>query len=460
MAGKNLLMSSFVVLTLAAGSAFAKVPKSEADRLLPGGDLTAFGGQIKGNADGSIPAYTGGMQEKDIPASYKGDRQPHPNPFPDDRPLFRITAQNVDQYADKLSPGQIGLFKAYPESFYMDVYQTRRSHSAPDWVNKNTYNNALSGELIEGGNGIANVYGGIPFPIANNGLEMFWNHVTRWRGVVLNLESSTATVQRNGLYSLVSIRTEVDFTFNHPEESFESLNNRLFYFLSMVEQPARLAGAAVLVHETLDQNKEPRQAWTYNVGQRRVRRAPNIAYDTSVGNSDGIQIVDEVDMLNGSPSRFNWKSLGKKEMFIPYNNYKLDDPSLKYDDIIVQHHTNPAYPRYELHRVHVLQADLKDDSRHVYSKRFFFIDEDSWGIHAADAYDGEGNLWRTSMQYSKNFYELKATLSAMTVFHDLQTQRYRAVGLENEKGLVSDYLAPRPNASRYKPASLRRIGRR
>jgi hypothetical protein len=234
----------------------------------------------------------------------------------------------------------------------------------------------------------------------------------------------------------------------------------LFYYLSVTKEPARLAGGAVLVHESLNQADEPRQAWGYNAGQRRVRRAPNLAYDTPIAAADGLRYADDTDMFNGSPDRFDWKLLGKKELFIPYNNYRLSSNELSYNDILRPGHINPEYTRYEKHRVWVLEATQKAGVRHVYSKRRFYIDEDTWGIVLADQYDNQGDLWRVSTAYMKTYYELPVTWTTLDVFHDLKARRYHVQGLSNEEMGEIDYSSPPPGERYFTPAELRRRGRR
>ncbi len=123
--------------------------------------------------------------------------------------------------------------------------------------------------------------------------------------------------------------------------------------------PPRLAGSILLVHETLNQKVEPRQAWTYNPGQRRVRRAPNIAYDNPGTASDGQRTSDQLDMFNGAPDRYDWQLVGRRELYIPYNNYRLHSDHLTVDQIIQPGHINPDDTRYELHRVWEVDAKLK-----------------------------------------------------------------------------------------------------
>ncbi|MGX5219946.1 DUF1329 domain-containing protein [Pseudomonas segetis] len=456
MLNKHKLIGTAIALVLFTGNALAAVSAEEAAKL--GTTLTPFGAEKAGNAAGTIPAWTGGITK--VPADYKGPGQHHPDPFAADKPLFTITKANLDQYKANLTPGQIALFNTYPDTYQMPVYQTRRSGSAPQWVYDNTRKNATTAKLLDGGNGFADAYGGIPFPIPQNGVEALWNHIARYRGTYIVRRASEVAVQRNGSYSLVTSQQEALFKYYDPKGSFADLNNIMFYYLSFTKSPARLAGGAVLVHETLDQVKEQRQAWGYNAGQRRVRRAPNLAYDTPIAAADGLRTADDTDMFNGAPDRYDWKLLGKKEIYIPYNNYKVTSPDVKYDDLLKEGHLNPAYTRNELHRVWVVEGTLKSSARHIYSKRTLYLDEDSWQAAVVDQYDGRGELWRVSIAYLKNYYELPTTWSALDVFHDLQARRYYVQNLDNEESTTIDFSQPVPDDGYFKPAALRRRGTR
>ena len=449
------LISAAVALALSASSALASVSAQDAAKL--GASLTPFGAEKAGNAAGTIPAWTGGITQ--APAGYKSG-QHHPDPFPEDKPLFTITKANLDKYKANLTPGQIALFNAYPDSFQMPVYQTRRSGSAPQWVYDNTVKNATTAKLLDGGNGFSDAYGGIPFPIPQNGVEALWNHITRYRGSYIVRRASEVAVQRNGDYSLVTSQQEARFKYYDPQGTYADLNNILFYYLSFTKSPARLAGGATLVHETLDQVKEPRQAWGYNAGQRRVRRAPNLAYDTPIAAADGLRTADDTDMFNGAPDRYDWKLVGKKEIYIPYNNYKVSSPEVKYKELLQPGHLNPAFTRNELHRVWVVEGTLKSGARHIYSKRTLFLDEDSWQAAVVDQYDGRGELWRVSVAYLKNYYDLPTTWSALDVFHDLQARRYHVQNLDNEEPTTIDFTQATPDDGYFKPSALRRRGTR
>lgn len=449
---KHSLLVVFV-LTLHLNHSVAAVPEPEAAQL--GRTLTPLGGELAGNAAGTIPAWQGGLTT--APAGYEVG-QHHIDPFANDKRLFTITKDNLNQYKDNLSAGQIALFNSYPATYQIPVYPSRRTASAPQWVYDNARHNALNAKLENNGNSFSNAKGAIPFPVTGSAVEMLWNHIARYRGVYGVRNASEAVVQRNGSYSLVSAQQEIVFKFYENQGQTAQADDVLFYYLSFVKSPARLAGGAVLVHEKLDQTKSMRQAWAYNAGQRRVRRAPNLSYDAPIAASEGIRTADSTDMYNGSPDRYNWKVIGKKEIYIPYNNYKITHPSVSYQELLQAGHINPEFTRNELHRVWVIEGTLRDGSRHVYAKRRFYLDEDSWHIVIADEYDSRGELWKVSMAYLKSYYEVPTTWTALDVFHDLQGRRYHVQNLDNEEDATIDFSLAVPDDSYFKPAALRRRG--
>lgn len=451
---KLTLLSSAIALVISCG-VVAKVTPEQAARL--GNDLTPLGAEKAANADGSIPAWTGGILK--APAGYTpGDH--HPDPFADDKILFTIDKSNVDQYKSMLSPGQVKLFELYPDTYKMNIYPTHRSASYPQYVYDATKKIATKAELIEGGNGIINAAIGIPFPIPQNGLEAIWNHLLRFRGVAASRNGGQAAPTAAGAFTIIGFEEQIMFKYSEPTATPEALTeeNILFRFKQSVTSPARLAGTALLVHETMDQVKTPRQAWTYNTGQRRVRRAPNVAYDAPGTASDGLRTTDDFDMFNGSPDRYNWTLVGKQELYIPYNSYKMHSDKVKYADLLQAGHINPEYTRYEKHRVWVVEAILKSDTRHVYGKRVFYIDEDSWQIHVADLYDNRAELYRVAVAHGLNYYEVPTHWSTLEVYHDLNSRRYIAIGLDNEDKMYN--FSETLTDADFTPAALRREGTR
>lgn len=414
--------------------------------------LTPFGATLAGNEAGTIPAWDGGIKQPI--AAYAGPGSMHADPYADDAVLYTVTAENLEQYAAQLSPGLQAMLRRYPESFRIPVYPSRRSHAAPQWVYDNTRKNDANARLSEDGNGIEGAFGGIPFPRPDSALEVYWNHVARWRGQFISNSGIDASVLGKGQITQISRVTEVKFNYYQPDGSADTLDNRLFLLKSAITAPARLARSGVLVHETLNQDEASRQAWVFDNGRRRVLRAPTLAFDMSVNNADGLMTADDVDMVNGSPSRFDWKLVGKQEMLIPYNNYRLEQGDT--ETLLTPGHLNPDQTRFELHRVWVIEATLKPEWRHVYSRRVFYLDEDSWSVVIADQYDSSSKLWRVSLAFLKNFYELPGTLPAAYVYHDLQSGRYHVQGLAKD-GREAMTLEEVPADTQFTPAALSRF---
>ncbi|HAB79789.1 MAG TPA: DUF1329 domain-containing protein [Glaciecola sp.] len=449
------ILATALTFALYGGVASAKVSVADAAKL--DNELTPVGAVRAGNPDGSIPAWTGGITA--LPAGYnKGDH--HADPFGNDQVLYTITGANYKEYVANLSPGQVKLFETYPDTYKMPVYPTRRSASYPDSVYAATKSNALNAELLQGGNGIQNATMGIPFPIPQNGLEAIWNHTLRFRGDAVTRFGGQAAVTEGGAYTIIGFEEQLMIKYAEAGLTPAQLmdENILFKFKQSVTKPSRLAGTALLVHETVDQVKNPRQAWTYNTGQRRVRRAPNVAYDTPGSATDGLRTTDDYDMYNGSPNRYNWNLKGKQELYVAYNSYKLHSDQLTYDDILKPHHINPDLTRFEKHRVWVVEANLKDEFRHVYVKRVFYIDEDSWQVLVADSYDDRGGLYRVALAYGLNYYEVPSPWSTLEVYHDLNSRRYLATGLDNEEEMYD--FSVELSDREFTPQALRREGKR
>ena len=444
---------SALALMFTAATAFAAVSANEAATL--GKTLTPLGAERAGNAAGTIPAWDGGITKP--VAGYKEGGH-YPDPFAGDKPLFTIDASNMEKYKANLTPGQMALLKTNP-TWKMNVYPTRRSAAFPEGHYRETAANATKVKLVESGNGFAGTKGGIPFPIPKSGLEVMWNHLARYRGDTYGLNWSQASVQRDGSHTLVRFEYEYDFNYGNlakPEAARE--DNKLFNFLQTVTAPARLAGQVLLVHEYADQVKQPRSAWTYNPGQRRVRLAPNVAYDNPGTAADGLRTNDDFLMFNGATDRYEWKLVGKREIYIPYNSYKLTGNSVKYSDVLRPGHLNPDLTRYELHRVWVVEATLKEGTSHIYKRRTFYVDEDSWMVVVSDKYDARGELWRVAEQHNINFYNIPMTYPSLEVHHDLQSGRYIAMGLRNEEAKV--YEGIKRSDADFSPSGLRGIGTR
>ena len=437
---------------LATGVMAQSLTQAEIDSL--GTTLTPIGAQKEGNAAGTIPEWTGGLPTdagQSLPNNFLE------SPYKDDQPEFVITAQNYQQYKDNLTPGQVALFERYPETFRMPIYKTQRSVGFPQSVYDQVKATAGQAKLVNGGDGISNfAHGSFAFPIPKSGAEVGWNHNTRYR---LNVHRwyMQAMPQTNGSFTLIKMEEEVGYPEQMSDVDASTMPNTLLFFKQRVNAPARLAGNVLLVHDSLDQLKEPRMAWVYNAGQRRVRRAPQVAYDGPGTASDGMRTSDNFSMYNGAPDRYDWTLVGKKEIYIPYNSGKLTEPGVQYDDVLQAGHINPEFTRFELHRVWEVQGNVKDGQRHIYAQRNFFVDEDSWMISLADHYDGRGTLWRVGEGHLGFNYQQKIPGYSIETLYDLLAGRYIALGMYSEENSAPQYDFD-PSYSQFTPAALRASG--
>ena len=349
------------------------------------------------------------------------------------------------------------MLEIYP-TLSLPVYPTRRSAAFPKRIYEATRRVAATAKLTAGGNGVTGAVIGIPFPVPKKGAEVIWNHLLRYRGEAATRVIAQAAVTRSGDYTLVRLEDAYLARYSLPGMTEAKLNNRMILFRQKVAAPARLAGRILLAYETLNQVAEPRHAWVYNPGQRRVRRAPNIAYDNPGTAADGLRTSDQFDMFNGALDRYDWKLLGKREMYAPYNSYKLHSDKITFADVLKPLHVNPKYLRYELHRVWVVEATLKKGARHIYKKRRLYVDEDSWMILLVDIYDNRDQLWRVSEGHVVNYYEKPLLGFTLQVHTDIQAGRYLALGLNNEYPM--NVFGTNYSSRGFTPSALRRMGRR
>jgi len=432
--------------------AASKVDTAQAAKLKK--ELTPVGGERGANKDGSIPAWDGGLSK--APAGFKpGSR--YTNPFPGDKPKFTISASNLDQYRDKLSAGQLTMFKNYGDTYKIPVYETRRTFANPQFIYDATFKNATSASLGGDGEALNGAVTGIPFPIPANGHEVIWNHKVRYRDLSVRRWNNQFAVTTSGAYNQVKIQEDVKFSYSADGIQPSDLNNIILYFLQITTEPARLAGTILLVHETMDQVKEARKAWQYNPGQRRLRRAPNVGYDNPGTASDGLRTNDQTDTYNGAMDRYTWKLVGKKEMYVPSSNaYELHSDKYKYGDIVQKGHINQDLTRYELRRVWVVDSTLKPGTTHIYKRRVFYVDEDSWQIVMVDIYDERDTLWRFQEAHTAIAYDKPYQLPVAETIYDLQNNRYLVQALNNED---PETVSETYDDTYFAPANVKKFAR-
>jgi hypothetical protein len=436
-------------LSLAAGAA---VTADEAAKLKT--TLTPLGAERAASKDGSIPAWTGGLTK--APAGYKsGD--PRPDPFAGEKPLFSITAKNMEQHAARLSDGSKALLKKYPE-YRIDVYPTHRTAAAPQWVYDNTFRNATRARLADGGHGTEGAYGGTPFPLPKDGYEVFQNHRLAWTGTYIQAPVRVWVVTADGKRAMASGGMQsFRKQYYDPEGSLEKFDGYSQLGKFVVSEPGSKAGEAILAHDNLNA-ANPRGLWQYLVGQRRVRKAPSVAYDTPDSVTSGIGLFDEAFNLFGPIDKHELKLIGKREMYIPYNNNRA--AAAKVADLVTPNTLNPAQVRWELHRVWEVEATLAAGKRHVVPKRKYYIDEDSWQIILFDGWDAKGELWRTNYTLVLLAPDIPAVVgNMMWGGYDLQTGAYYLNMASNELPVQYKPVAPIPRSA-FSPDELANEGTR
>lgn len=408
-------------------------------------ERTPLGALQEGSAEEQVPTWIGGLK-KQIASHLR-----YADPFYLEQPAFVITASNAANYADRLSRGQRALLQKYPHTYRLAVYPSHRTTAYPPELYRSIKHNGQHTSLADAGNAVQQLQDVIPFPTPQNAEEVIWNHFTRYRGQQLQRTFIQASVERNGSFSAVKFRE------NYLRSAAEDYPWH-FYFTQEILAPSRLTGQIILVHESLDKRRSPRKAWIYSSGQRRVRRAPTIAYDAPGTASDGLRTSDNLEMYNGALDRYDWQLHGQQVLYVPYNSYRLADRQLRYKDIIQAGHLNPELLRYEPHRVWKVEGSLKDGASHIYSRRVFYIDEDSWQILLAEHYDNRGELWRVSEAYPLMFADVTVPGMAAEVIYDLQSGRYLVNGLTNEEGLGYRFDTDLTERD-FTPKALRRMGR-
>ncbi|MGH8808143.1 MAG: DUF1329 domain-containing protein [Noviherbaspirillum sp.] len=451
----KLALPAMAATVLIAAPASAKLSADEIKAL--GTTLTPMGAEREGNKDGSIPPYAGKWLGAPPGVSYSGTGKHQPDPYANEKPLFVITAQNMAQYADRLSEGQKALFKKYPDTFRMPVYASHRDFRYADRVFANIKENAAQAEVIDGGTGVKNVYGGPGFPIPKNGLELIWNLLSSAKASNEVAIYDQAVVYPDGNAAWGRVDYKMLSAVDNQKVSRKDWDGTAIYFNTATLLPEREKGTIIVGYDHWEFASHPRQAWQYNPGTRRVRQLPSFGFDMPQG-PGGFRTVDDDRLFNGSPERYDWKIVGKKEVYIPYHAYKLNDPKIKYADMLTKGHINPELMRYELHRVWVLEASLKPGVRHQYAKRVYYADEDSWNAVMVDNYDSRGQLWRQGTMNFYYAYDLQGYHAGVALYHDLLSGAYMADRLINEQKNAPRINSGELNPSQFTPDAARQKG--
>lgn len=386
------------------------------------GLLTPVGAEKGGTPDGRIPVWAGGIVPGHWPAGYqKGARVV--DPYPDDKPLFTITATNAAQYASNLSAGHKALLAKYPD-YAMPVFASRRSVSYPQAIYDASQANLGTVKLL-GSDALTHARLGFPFIKPQTGVEVLWNHRTRYRGDATVSQTTQAVVRPGSAPEYLKQTEKVLYRYaNIKNPADMSTSNILLYYLTYFGKTAGDIDFTALVHETANSEQDARAIWVIPPKIPKMFRVPPVGYDQPFPGSDGIQFIDMVDMYNGAFDRYVWKLTGKRELYVPYNAYRINDGRWKYPQLLKPGHLNQEATRYELHRVWVVEATERGGKRHSFGTRIFYVDEDSWNVVLVENQDHDGNLWRFQEGHLLPFYENQSTNCFPVVTYDLKDGRY------------------------------------
>ncbi|MEG2045525.1 DUF1329 domain-containing protein [Comamonas sp.] len=417
-----------------AGSALAKVPASEAEQL--GKDLTCVGAVKAANKEGTIPEFTGKWAGAPAGVAHAQSSGKHPvDIYADEKPLYVITAENVEKYGDKLSPGQKAMFQKYPKTMQLPVYKGHRDFRYTDEVCAVVKKNAVESEVTDNGLGVKGHLGAINFPIPKSGIEVIWNNLLPTRAYNEKIIRDMGRVLSDGSVTYGRMENWNLDMVNRPDNLGKPVEGPMAYSMTKGMLPEREKGGVTNSVEPTNFGKDKRLAWSYDPGTRRVRQVPEYGFDQPMTGTGGKLTIDSDRLFNGSPERYNWKLIGKKEMYIPANAYKIHQATVKYADLLKQNHANPDYMRYELRRVWAVEGTLKDGYRHLYGKRVLFVDEDTGQAVASDIYDARGQLWQHALINTYYSFDIKAWHAGTSFYYDLNSGSYMAYNLFQERPL-------------------------
>ena len=427
-------LATNAVIAFFSAAAVAAVSPEEAKQL-GGSTLTLFGAEKAGNKDGSIPEYAG--EPVKMPSCYNPNE---PGTYCDpwsDKPLFTITAQNMAQYADKLTDGQKELFKKFP-SYRMVIYPTRRTMVYPKYVLDNTIKNATVCQGKEGELLLEGCYGGIPFPIPKTGNQAVWNHVVKYSSFNTVGKSRTVFVGTNGgvINESESVVT-ANYPYYDPNNKKPLPSNAVYYRVRLdTFGPTRRNGEKIVVIQGIDPIHVGNRAWQYIPGQRRVKLAPDLAYDTPSPVSGGGSVMDEQNLFFGAQDRFDFKLVGKRETFIIYNSFATSDAQHCPEAIYgTKNFPNPDCTRWELHRTWHVHATLKPGYRNIMPVRDMYFDEDAPAAGTSEGYDAAGKVYHINNQIIFPFYDQGSGMVPDTFYTlDLQTGAWSFTSFSGYKG--------------------------
>ena len=442
---------------MVAGAVHAKASSDEVGKL--GKTLTCTGGEKAGTASG-VPEFTGKWLGTPPGIDYKPHTGQHPvDPYKDEKPLFTITAENLSKYGAHLTEGQKAMFAKYPQTYRIPVYQGHRDFRFPDFVCASAKTNAQNAVMNADGLGVDHgVKGSLPFPIPKNGIELAFNNLLPFRTFNEETIRDAANVLSDGSVVWGRAHNYSMSLLNRPEQAGQPLEGAMAQGMNVTLMPEREKGTVGVNQEPVNFGKDTRLQWTYDPGTRRVRQVPEYGFDQPMPGTSGKMTIDQDRLFNGSPIRYNWKSLGKQEIYVPANAFRLHANTVKYADLLKVGHANPDFMRYELRRVWVLEATLKEGYRHVFAKRVLFLDEDTGQALMSDYYDARNQLWQHAEVNHYYAFDANTFHAGTSFYYDLNSGGYVAYNLFQERAEAPLLNKGNLTPSMFTPQAARNAG--
>lgn len=443
---------------LLAGAGLVAPYLAKADTAQLDAMLTPLGAERAGNADGSIPAWDGGLSG----AALAAETPVVPDLFAGERPLYVVNQDNMQQYAALLSDGTQRMVERAAMSLH--VYQTRRTAAAPQYVYDNTARNMTRAQLDPKGGrlGFTGAVGGAPFPVIDTadavagGAQLIWNHLTAWNGASMRTAFMLHHAMRKGKLSLANGRmVRALYPYYQPDislDEFVGYYSKFHTYDYAVASPAAQAadtGVETIVWHSTDMSMHPDIVWTLLSSQGRVRKAPTEQYGAPNAAVNGIGNLDENAVFSGNPSQYDWRYIGKQEMLVPYNcNGMRVAPAAA---LVQPGFPNPDLVRWEKHRVWVVEAVLRPEMSNVNARRRLYIDEDTWHAVLGESYDSSGNMVKAYAMYNECVPSLPGVIRQADAVFDLQTGDYALSGAGTVPGFAANIFSGWQDASVFEP---------
>jgi hypothetical protein len=282
-----------------------------------------------------------------------------------------------------------------------------------------------------------------------------WNHVFRWRGGSVERQIVWLPVAATGGSYVVKVRQNI--AFDQQGYMARPVDGRLYASTAYFSAPPSAIGTRVATWEPIDPAGEARARWVFVPQTLDTRRLPSYDHDTWELFAGGQRTADQNDGWNGSPERYDWKLVGKRELLIGYNAYRIANKTLPYKAIAIAKNVDPELLRYEVHRVWVVEATLRQGRNHRFPKRVFYVDEDTWQVAQEEVYTKDDQLFRFGDHQMMQYYDVQVPWYAATIHHNLAAGSYMVYGLSNMEPVPYRWGFQGRNSD-YLPSNLRGLG--